>query len=398
MSNRLRELFREFLTNNSMSDFSELRDELGKPENNDTFEDISFMKYFLSQAPAIDKEKMWAEISRYRNAGRRRKITARALRYAAVFMLPLLAAGVLWYTGVMIMPKPAEVADAARIEPGKRQAIIWIEDKEYIDISNISRDTAIRREGYAIKLTAGGEISYEYDFAETGDTVVPADVVVNRVFIPRGGEHSLTLPDGSRVWLNSDTELRFTVPFTGVERRVRLKGEAYFEIAHNPDRPFIVEKEDISLRVLGTRFNIKGYPGESTQATLVEGSLGISYGGDKYLVLTPNEQFVYNAGLMTVREVDVQMYTSWMDGRFYFDSTSLGEISRQMERWYNITFVFIDDSLKEERFTGVIERKSSANEVMETLRKIIEIQYDIKDRTIYVFRKNADPQQRRNRQ
>ena len=393
MSDRLRDLFKDFFSGGP-TDFPKLRKELAKPENDGALRELSQMKYLFSANPVMDKEKMWAEISRHRNAGRLRRTAGKIFRYAAVFMLPALIAGALWYTGVL---RPDAGEAVAQIEPGRKQALIWIENEEYVDITGISSDTVIKRDNYSIRLTTEGAISYEFEGGDPGETErVPADrqATTNTVFIPRGGEHSLTLPDGSRVWLNSETELRFPVPFDDGKRKVTLAGEAYFDVAHDRERPFIVETGDISLQVLGTKFNVKSYRNELIQTTLAEGAVGISYDQYEYVVLTPGKQFIYHDGHAVMRDVDVQMHTAWMKGRFYFDSTSLEEISRQMERWYDITFVFADSSLKEEKFTGVIERNSTANSVMTILEKIIDIQYDIKDRTIYVFRKKHIPANR----
>ena len=392
MSSELRKLLKDFFSNNEVSDFSALREALGKPENSDALEEFYLIKHLFSpEEPGMNREKVWAGISSHCRAERQRMVS-KMLRYAAVFMLLILAGGGLWYGGILGINRTVTMS---QIEPGKKHAIIRIEDREFVDIMDVQRDTVIQHEGYVIKLSADGAISYEHNQPE--DTLVLVDSIpemMNTVFIPRGGEYLVTLPDGSRVWLNSDTEFEFTVPFKGSERRVYLKGEAFFNVAHDPDRPFVVETADLSLEVLGTKFNVNSYPNEHSSVTLTEGSLGVGCNGNSPVILKPNEQFIYRDGFVTVHEVDAYMHTAWMDGKFYFDNMPLDKIACQMERWYDITFVFADNSLKEERFTGVIERMNTANYVMETLEKIIGIQYNVENRAIHILGKKPNPHRR----
>ncbi len=330
----------------------------------------------------LDKAKVWGEISRQCMAGDRRRTILRRTRLAAAVTLPLLAAGALWWyagEGNGGAAQQQEATLAANLEPGRKQAIIWTDERDYVDIQAAGRDTLIRREGYNIRLDSGGAMVYE-----PVDSAVQS--VRNTIFVPRAGEHELVLPDGTRVWINSDTEMRFPVPFTDGERRVELRGEAYFDVAHDPERPFRVTTGGMTVTALGTRFNVKHYNGEPVQATLAQGSVMVEVdGGADGATLRPGQQYVLHDGVSEVREVDAGASIAWIDGRFYFDGAPLSDIARQMERWYDISIVFADDDMSGECFTGVIDRSNTANDVMHTLEKIAGLQYDIRDRTIVIF-------------
>ncbi len=327
----------------------------------------------------LDKAKVWGEISRQCKAGDRWRTILLRIRRAAAVVLPLLVAGTLWWYAGGGSDGEAQQQLTANIEPGRKQAIIWTDERDYVDIQAVGRDTLIRRDGYNIRLDSDGTMVYE-----PADSV--GQSVRNTIFVPRAGEHELVLPDGTRVWINSDTEMRFPVPFTDGERRVELRGEAYFDVAHDPERPFRVTTGGMTVTALGTRFNVKHYDGEPVQATLAQGAVMVEVDGKADgATLRPGQQYVLRNGVGEVREVDADASIAWIGGRFYFDGAPLSDIARQMERWYDISVIFADDDMSGERFTGVIDRSNTANDVMSTLEKIIGLQYDIRERTIVIF-------------
>jgi ferric-dicitrate binding protein FerR (iron transport regulator) len=328
----------------------------------------------------LDKPRVWGEISRRCRAADRRRTVLRAARYAAAVAVPLMVAGAAWWH---VANRTAERTDtltatARDIAPGYKRAMIWTQGRDRIDISGIGRDTLIRHEGYNIRLDRSGTVFYEPLDGQARQSVA------STVFVPRGGEHQLVLSDGTRVWLNSDTELRFPVPFTDGERRVEMRGEAFFDVAHDPDHPFRVTTGEMTVTALGTRFNVKNYDGEPVQATLARGSVRVD-SGQGGNVLSPGQQLVLGDGGVQVRDVDPGVCTAWIEGRFCFDGTPLSEIAAQMERWYDISVVFADGGMRGERFTGVIERNNSADDVMRTLEKITGLRWNIDARTIVIY-------------
>ena len=185
--------------------------------------------------------------------------------------------------------------------------------------------------------------------------------------IPRGGEYTLVLEDGSRVWLNSASELRYPVRFTGKNRQVTLEGEAYFEVAKDAARPFIVKTSHYNIEVLGTRFNVADYDNDmSVHTTLVEGKVAVSGPGVRQRILQPNEQFVLdkNTGKQEIKTVDVSYIVAWKDAGFRFRDVRLEDIMHAIERWYDVTVFYENQEVKDYRFGFNVGRDESIDPIL----------------------------------
>lgn len=208
----------------------------------------------------------------------------------------------------------------------------------------------------------------------------------NTLRVPRGGEYSVVLADGTSVYLNSESELRYPVQFGEGERRVFLQGEGYFEVTKDPGRRFVVEVGNSTVEVLGTSFNVSAYDGEKGQVvtTLVEGRVLFS-SGDRSLVLNPDEQGIADAeGHLFKERVDVFPYVAWQRGKFVFRQQTLEEVMRVTSRWYDVEVVFEDEYVKKISFTGNIRRYGDFKQVVRMLEKTGGLIFRIKDRTIYI--------------
>jgi len=176
-----------------------------------------------------------------------------------------------------------------------------------------------------------------------------------------GDKSSIVLPDSSKVWLNSGSKLTFNADFKSGARKVVLEGEAFFSVSKDKDHPFRVKTKDIDIEVLGTKFNVKAYPDEtSVSTTLVEGSLEISSQYENTRI-KPDQKLVFSREnkKMTLREIkDTSADTEWKDGRLVFRNESLGELAPKLRRWFDVDIVFADERAKQRRFTGVLERES----------------------------------------
>jgi len=207
---------------------------------------------------------------------------------------------------------------------------------------------------------------------------------------PRAGQYAVTLSDGTRVWLNAVSELVYPTRFEENERSVRVKGEAYFEVAHDSDRPFIVHSDKQRIRVLGTQFNIHAYADEAIQhTTLVQGSVEVtSIETKKIFQLKPGQQAISKSdGELSIVPVEPQEYTSWKDGIIQFNGYELSEILRQLERWYDVDFGEIPAGIKSDRLFGRIQRDVPLNDVLQTLRDNYNtIQFKIDGRRIMISR------------
>ena len=205
--------------------------------------------------------------------------------------------------------------------------------------------------------------------------------------IPRGGEYTLLLADGTKVYLNSVTKLRYPVSFASHERRVYLSGEAYFEVAHDSLHPFIVETEGMSVRVYGTEFNVNTYNEGIIQTTLVNGKVGIRVPetGEE-VFLQPNEmaEFLNSFSSIRVKKVDTFVYTAWKDGKFVFENESIEEIMERLTRWYDIKVFFENESVKNQIFNGVITRFVDVEDVLHLIEGTATVKFGINGNMIIV--------------
>lgn len=202
--------------------------------------------------------------------------------------------------------------------------------------------------------------------------------------MPRGGEYSLVLSDGTRVWLNAETELTYPTVFGKGERKLMLKGEACFEVVTDTARPFIVESFYNRVEVLGTRFNVSAYTGKSAvKTTLLRGKVKVSNRKGQ-LVLSPGEQAVCLEEEIEKCEVDARAVAAWVDGTFEFENMSLGEITDQLGRWYDVDFVFADQQLKAITFTGAATRYRELDFVLRMLEELARVRFQLENKTIRV--------------
>ena len=199
--------------------------------------------------------------------------------------------------------------------------------------------------------------------------------MVHTLIVPRGGEYFLELSDGSRVWLNADSEFRYPTIFTGERREVFLTGEAYFQV-HEGRQPFIVESGGTRVEVLGTRFNVSAYRDESrVVTTLEEGLVRVSSGGEER-VLLPGMRAVSTSGGLELSTANTSVETGWVQHRvFDFVEMPLGEITRQLQRWYDVRFLYRDAGLEEIPFTGTVGRDLPLQDVLRVIEQLAEIRF-----------------------
>lgn len=208
-------------------------------------------------------------------------------------------------------------------------------------------------------------------------------LIWNKVYTPRGGEYSVALADGTRVWLNAETRLRYPVAFVGNSREIELEGEAYFEVAKDSVKPFIVKTKQMAIRVLGTSFNVKAYTDEPEQATLVAGSVEAGKGSQKRRLL-PGEQLTLKGNVLEVRKVDIAAFVAWKDQRFVFDDEVLEDVLRKLERWYDVEFFIRNASVRELRFTGNLPKYENLDKVLRKLELATRIRFVQKNRVVIV--------------
>lgn len=275
--------------------------------------------------------------------------------------------------------KDAVVAAAVSFpETGSRKAILTLEDGEQVDLSVREGDIA-NTSSAVIRNEANQALTYR----QVQDAVsAPKE---NTLTVPRGGEYQLVLADGTRVWMNAESELRYPTSFSGKHREVYLEGEAFFEVAKDPDHTFIVHTARHSVEALGTSFNVSAYAHYKVYTTLAEGKVKVTTPAAS-VILTPDHQAVIGEtdDAIAVHEVRASLFTSWAKGNYEFRNTPLEEIAAQLSRWYDVDISFKDESLKHKRFAGVIFRREELNFAIEVIEQVSDVRFVREGGTIYI--------------
>jgi ferric-dicitrate binding protein FerR (iron transport regulator) len=282
-------------------------------------------------------------------------------------------------------------ANQSPVLPGKDRATLTLADGRVIDLDS-SGAGLLAQEGNTSIINKDGKIIYDPNKKGSGETVY------NTISTPRGGQYQLVLPDGSRVWLNATSSLKFPVAFTGNKRTVELTGEAYFEVAKNPAKPFHVTIPPQSGRpsggeveVLGTHFNIMAYGEEEKIATtLLEGSVKVvkrGTGKEESAMLEPGEQAVMavNSPLTIHHSPDVEEVVSWKNGKFYFNDADIKVIMRQIARWYDVDVEYRNISAQTQ-LGGVVSRKEDLRQLLNYFEIAGKVHFTIEGRKIIVTR------------
>ena len=304
-------------------------------------------------------------------------------RYVAVAasVAVVVAIGGIMAYWVGIPEKQGIVTRQQSISVGKSRAFLTLGTGEKVTLE--SQDTLLRGKAMNIRIQENGEVFYEM-----ADSIAPAEVEYNIMETPRGAEFQLVLSDGTKVWLTAGTKLRYPVKFAGGERRVYLSGEAYFEVEHDAEAPFIVNTESMDLQVLGTSFNIKAYDDESMViTTLVTGKIRQEFPEvGKNITLTPSRQSIFDrvSGKLETHQADVQAVLAWKEGKIIANDERLEDIFRQLSRWYDFKVVYTQPSLKDVRFYLHSNRYAEVRTILEHLQTTKGIHFTYAENTIYV--------------
>lgn len=268
---------------------------------------------------------------------------------------------------------PIKIAgQSEEIQPGSNRATLTIDNGESIQLS----------EQQEILLNKGDTIGYE-----NGESILVSGTVQwATLSTPRAGQYQMVLDDGTKVWLNAASQIKYPTRFTSNERKVSITGEAYFEVVPDRDKPFVVETEHQTVRVLGTKFNIEAYPGTDVQSTtLVEGRVQIeteNMGNTR--ILRPGQQAKTISGTTSILEIDPSDYIAWTEGLIMLNSLDLNQVLRQLERWYDVEFGSIPASLGKKKVFGSLKRNLPLGDVLPALESNYDVKFIIKGRRIEV--------------
>ena len=292
------------------------------------------------------------------------------LKYAAV-VIPVSLSLSLWYAWKEKMEN--KQATVACLSP-----VLTLDNGEKYQLDP-EEQTEIYVDEEVKAYQAGGGLIYD-------TTARQEENKYNRIEVPRGSEYWIVLPDGTRVWLNAATELKYPVAFHAKERRVYLKGEAYFEVAPDKNRPFYVETEEVKIRVLGTVFDVKAYPRYSPDVILYQGRVNVSHTKRRQSrEMHPGEQISLDKqGKLQLKRVDTEKRKGWAENEFSFDNTDLRQVMQDIGSWYNISIVFRSRPLLDERIYFHINRQLPMNTVLDALNDLKIAQFTMKEGKIIV--------------
>lgn len=269
------------------------------------------------------------------------------------------------------------------IAPGGNKATLILADGRKVTLDDASNGQIAEESGIIITKTAEGQLRYNITAIKSVNPTA-----YNTVVTPRGGQYQVMLPDGTKVWLNASSSLKFPAAFGTEGRKVELAGEAYFEVARNERLPFKVTTDKQEVVVLGTHFNINSYADETdTRTTLFEGSVKVTCKASSAVkVLKPGQQAVLEGKEIAVASIDTDEALAWKNGLFIFNNEELESIMRKVSRWYNVTVEYKDDQVRKEAFGGSVSRFGNVSEILRMLEITGNVRFTINGNKIIVMK------------
>ncbi|MHA7109091.1 FecR family protein [Sunxiuqinia elliptica] len=355
------------------------------PENRALYHRLKQSSNFQEWQDEIElfgQQRNWSELYLRIKKKEKKDRRNRFLKYAAVFLIPaILLGGVLGYVMNHVGEEQETISPVAKISPGTNKAFLIMDNGETVLLDSKEEMQLKEKDGTTIAKRKG-----QLTYAPTLTQEVPKPLY-NTIQTPKGGEYNVTLADGSVVYVNSMSKLKFPVTFVGETREVSLEGEACFKVKKDESRPFIVNVNGVKIEVLGTTFNVNAYNDESQLVTtLVEGKIQMEIPGDndKPLLLCPDEQVIYSSVSSTIQKnkVDASNYVQWIDGILVFENKSLEEIMRTLSRWYDFTYSFEKASIGSIHFDGGLNKYKSIEPILEIIESTGKVKINIDGKKI----------------
>ncbi|WP_439559540.1 FecR family protein, partial [Dyadobacter sp.] len=257
----------------------------------------------------------------------------------------------------------AGTTHTADVKPGGNKALLTLSDGSAIALDQVESGFVARQGNAEIRKAQEGILVYNAKADERTGTIS-----MNTLSTPKGGQYQVRLPDGSKVWLNASSSIRFPSAFAASERKVEITGEAYFEVAKDKRKPFRVKFNQSEVLVLGTSFNIMAYPEEgASRTTLVEGSVDIKNVGQNARLKPGQQAAILATGQIKTKYTPVEEAVAWKNGEFYFQDASVEEVMRQLSRWYDVRINY-NGKIPLKQFTGRVSRQVSLSEIVGMLR------------------------------
>ncbi|NEU07979.1 DUF4974 domain-containing protein [Flavihumibacter sp. R14] len=302
---------------------------------------------------------------------------------AAALVLAVLSFGLYFCLKEQDRPESEYIAKPVKEEilPGGNNAILTLADGRKISLTEAKNGELVRESGIVVTKASDGQLVYTVSASSSSTS----ELKFNTIETPKGGQYQVLLPDGSNVWLNAASSLKYPAAFAKTERRVELQGEAYFEVASDKSKPFLVSTAGQTVEVLGTHFNVSSYADEqSTKTTLLKGSVRVTASGIQK-VIQPGQQSVLAENSLQVKAADIEETMAWKNGYFRFNDAKIDDVVLKLSRWYDVDFRF-DGEKSAERFNGVISRSKNLSQVLKMLEKTKAIHFKTERRRITVMK------------
>jgi len=316
-------------------------------------------------------------------------------RTVAVALIFILLSGTIYYfiqpdnTTIqqpLAVAAPVPVGDVA---PGGNKALLTLDDGSVIILDSVNNGILGEQGNVEVKKLENGQVAYQTSHGDV--SAAEEKIFYNTITTPRGGEYQVTLSDGTKVWLNAASSIRFPTAFRGANRNVQITGEVYFEVAHNADKPFKVSAGKSAIEVLGTHFNVNAYNDEvQIRTSLLEGSVKVAAADEtnpkQVKILRPGQQarMVKSGRISIANNIDTEEVMAWKNGLFVFKSTDLRSIMRQIARWYDVDIEYKGHVGMQ--FTGQITRNNNVSKVLQMLELTEEVKFSVEGKKVVVSR------------
>jgi len=329
------------------------------------------------------KSRILSSIRKHTHPKKQVKLWPRIAVSAAIAVI-IFGAGLYYFNNKQAAVHTEQLAND--VAPGKNGATLTLANGKKILINDALTGKIANEAGVKISKTEDGQIIYEI----TGDD--NGTLAYNTLATTRGEQTQVRLPDGSLVFLNAASSLKYPTSFAGQNKRmVTLTGEGYFEVAKDKSHPFVVESGNQQVEVLGTHFNINSYKDEKlVRTTLIEGSVKVTGANNFSKILKPNQQAVNTSSGIEVIDVEAQFFVDWKEGFFMFNNESLESITNRVARWYDVKVVYEDPTLKSKTFIGTISKYENISKVIEVLEGTGLAKFKINKGVLTISKKNGD--------
>lgn len=360
--------FRDFISNSQQFNKQQFIETIKK--DNVLKQDLNQLKDLCDLADIQpDRNRIWWQVQTFiKNKKKKKRIR---WSIAATIITSIISIGLWKYLTTEKTTFPSLSSDSKEVQ-------LIMADGSTINIGKITQDTLIQSTTNQIKISPQGELAYSGDSPK-------GQLLYHTIYVPRGNEYHMVLSEQTEIWLNSESELRFPINFEGHERKVYLKGEAFFKVTKDTLRPFRVNTGKMEIEVLGTSFDIKAYQGTDPLAILVQGSIQVKDSATgKTCILSPGYQAILRNNQLDTCRINTEEATAWKEGRFVFRDMPLAQLTQELERWFDIEIFFENNHLREHRFTGVIKRYNKIEDIGALIEETANVKFHIQGRNVII--------------